>query len=108
MAPCPVPAGTTQLQNPCVASASFFRDGVAYSHTDSVLGVWPRGFPDSQEADVQVRVPGMVLPVLSDDPASLVPEGHGGWEVCVWEASRHFSPILFECLSWEINFVSCV
>ena len=83
MAPCPVPAGTTQLQHSCVASASFFRDGVAYSHTDSVLGVWPRGFPDSQEADVQVRVPGMVFPVLSDDPGSLVPKGHGGWEVGV-------------------------
>ena len=53
-------------------------DGVAHSHTDSILGVWPRGFPDSQEADVQVQVPGMVFPVLSDDPASLVPQGRMG------------------------------
>ena len=81
MAPCSVPAGTTQLQNSCVASGVFH--GVACSHTVSVLGVWPRGFPDSQEADVEMPVPGMVFPVLSDDPASLVPEGHGGWGDCV-------------------------
>ena len=57
MAPCSVPAGTIQLQNSCVASGGF--------HGRHRL------------------VPGMVFPVLSDDPASLVPEGHGGWEVYV-------------------------
>ena len=60
----------------------------------------PHGCPDSQKADVQVRVPGMVFLVPSGGPASLVPEGQGRWEVCV-EASRHFSPILFGSLSWE-------
>ena len=50
---------------------------------------------------------GWCFPVPSDDLASLVPEGHGGWQVCVG-ASRHFSPILFEGLSWEINVVGCV
>ena len=53
------------------------------------------------------RVLGVVFPVPSGDVASLVPEGHGGWQVCVG-ASRHFSPILFEGLSWEINVVGCV
>ena len=62
---------------------------------------------DSQEADVQVRVLGMVFSVPTGDLASLVPEGHGGWQVCVG-ASRHHSPILFEDLSWEISVVGCV
>ena len=43
MARCPVLAGTTQLWRrpaPLCCQWRFFMDGVAYSHTDSVLGVW--------------------------------------------------------------------
>ena len=69
-----------------------FMDGVAYSHTDSLLGVWainidqhdqpeaPLRCPESQEANVQVRVPGMVFPVPSHDRASLVRGGRYVWE----------------------------
>ena len=62
-----------------VLTGAVFMDGVAYSHTGSVLDVWAINMisekrhvvcPDSQEADVQVRMPGMVFPVTSDDPAS--------------------------------------
>ena len=59
------------------------------SRTDSVLGVWAINMISQEHHEValvskrQVEVPGMVFPVPPDDPASQVPEGHDGWELCV-------------------------
>ena len=116
LAPCLLgPPSFEGVQHPCVASGGFHGRRRLQPHRQRAGRVGdqhdqpeaPPRCPDSQEADVPVRVPGMVFPVPSDDPASLVPGGHGGWQVCVG-ASRHFWPIFFEGLSWENNVEGCV
>ena len=75
-----------------VLPVALFMDSVAHSHTDSVLGEWAINMI-SQKRHVAALIRKrqmckcgcqvMVFPVPSDDPASLVPEGHGGWQVCL-------------------------
>ena len=94
MAPCPVPTVTTQIvkaSSTPVLPVAVFMDSVAHSPTDSVLGVWAINMI-SQKRHVVALVRkthlcrcgwGLVFPVPADETASLIPRGHGGWEVCV-------------------------
>ena len=94
VAPCSVPTVTTQnvkgVQHACVASGGVHGRRRTQPHPQRAGRVGDqhdqpeatRGCPGTQEAFVQVRV-GLVFPVPADEPASLIPKGHGGWEVCV-------------------------